>query len=432
MALTFGARLFMAANSVIAGVLIARFLGADSLGVYLVLTVAVQILIQVCGFALHLANTYFVARSPEKLIPLAINSLVFGLFSGSLGAVFVWLFAGRILPDVPDRLALIGLVAVPFYVIIIYVLNLFLALNDVRKFNSIELATQSFVLINAIVVLVILGGGVEFLVSLNTGAVVVMTFVAVGMFYQHASSRFPKARWNGEIALLRPVLRYSLRGFILWASMFLVYRLDLILLNYFRGPAESAVYAVATQYTLFLLLLPHAVSHLLQARVSATQDEGGEFTCRVARHTSLVLFGACLVSLPIAYGLSSVYGPGFGELPLQIWILLPGVYFVGVQVVVVQYFVGRGMPYFLSVAWLVTVFVNIALNLFGVPLYGAIGAALISTLCYSCIAGTVLVFFRAETKFSLRAVFVPTADEIKKVPDLFRPGRHATGQDSLD
>lgn len=432
MALTFGSRLLMAANSVIAGVLIARFLGADSLGIYLVLTVAVQMLIQVCGFALHLANTYFVARSPEKLIPIAVNAAVFALVSGSVSAFLVWFFAGSLLRGVSSELALTGLVAVPFYLVIIYAFNLFLALNDVAKYNVIELATQSFVLINAVVVLVILGGGVELLVALNTAGVVLMTLVAAAMFYRSAAAHFPEVKWKGDINLISPMLRYSLKGFAVWASMYLVYRMDLVLVNYFRGPAESAVYAVATQYTLFLLLLPHAVSHLLQARVSATQDEGGEFTSRVARHTSLLLFGACLVSIPAALVLSAVYGSGFGELPLQVGILLPGVFFIGVQVVVAQYFVGRGMPLFLSASWLGTVFVNVALNLIFVPRYGAIGAAFISTLTYIGIAVAVLIFFCRETRFGLRTVFVPTADDIKKLPDLFRPRLPLTGRDAPD
>lgn len=418
MALTVGARLLMAANSVVAGVLVARLLGAESLGTYLVLSVAVQVLIQISGFALTLANTYFVARSPEKLIPVAVNAALFGIVSGSICAFIVLVFVRVLLPGVSNELALVGLVAVPFQLVTTYAMNLFLAQGEVAKFNFVDLANQSFVLINAIVVLLIVGGGVQLLVSLNTGAAVLMAIVVAVVLYQSASARFPDVRWRGDASLMPPMLRYSLKGFVLWVSTFLVYRLDLMIVNYFRGTAEAGVYAVATQCTLFLLLIPQAISHLLQVRVSATQDEGGDFSCRVARNTSALLFAACLLSVPGAFLISAVYGPAFSDLPVQLWILLPGVYLLGVQLVLSQYFIGTGMPMFLPLTWLATLVLNIALNLVVVPVYGARGAAFVSTICYAGISVVVLILFKARTHHSLGAILVPGISEIRSIPGL--------------
>lgn len=417
-AVTVGARLLMAANSVIAGVLLARLLGAESLGTYLVLSVAVQVLIQISGFALHLGNTYFVSRTPEKLIPIAVNSALFAVLSGGVCAAIVLVFVGVLLPGVSRELAFVGLLAIPFQLITSYVMNLFLVQGEVTKFNSVDLANQSFVLINAIVVLLIIGGGVPLLVTLNTATSIAMTIVVAAMFYRSASARFPEATWRGDASIISPMLRYSLKGFVLWVSTFLVYRLDLTIVNYFRGTAEAGVYAVATQCTLFLLLIPHAISHLLQVRVSATQDEGGGFSCRVARNTSVLLFAACLVSVPGAFLISAVYGPGFSDLPVQLWILLPGVYLLGIQLVLSQYFIGTGMPLFLPMTWVATLVLNVVLNLFIVPGYGARGAALASTICYTGISLVVLVLFKARTVHSLRSILVPTLAEIRSIPGM--------------
>ncbi len=412
----------MAANSVIASVLVARLLGAESLGIYLVLSATVQLLIHVSGFALYFANTYFVARSPEKLIPIAVNSAFFAILSGGVCVSIVLVFVRGLLPGIPLELAFIGLVSVPFQVMTMYALNLFLAKGEMTRYILVDLVNQSSAMIGAVVVLLVVGGGIRLLIPVNTGAAILMTIVAAAMFYRSASAQFPGVRWRIDAGLIAPMMRYSLKGFVLWASTLLVYRLDLLVVNYFRGAAEAGVYAVATQCTLFLLMLPHVISHLLQARVAATQDEGGDFSCRVARNTSLLLFTACLLSVPGALLVSAVYGPGFSDLPVQLWILLPGVYLMGVQLVISQYFMGTGIPVFLPIAWLTTLTMNIALNLVLVPVYGARGAAVVSAICYAGISFVVFTLFKIKMHHSLRSMLVPSAAEIRSIPSLlFRP-----------
>ena len=403
----------MTANSVIAGVLIARFLGAESLGTYLVLIAAIQILIQLSGFSLHLANTYFVARDPEKTIPIAVNSILFSIISGSIMAAIVVMSAKWLLPGVPRNLALAGLAIVPFQLITNYIQNLFLAHGKAKEFNFIDVFNQSFVLINAIVALLLFGRGIWVLVVLNSISGLIIALLAIFAFYRFFAPRFPTIKWKGDPSIIWPMLSFSFQAFVLWACTFLVYRLDLIIVNYYRGPAEASVYAVATQYTMFLLLLPYTVSQMLLARVSGTEDPDGKFTARVARHTSLLLFAACLASVPGAFVIAAVYGREFESLPLLVWILLPGVFFVGLQAVLVQYFVGKGLPWFISIAWLITLVLNISLNVAGVPRYGAIGAALVSTLSYLAVSIAIFLFFVMQTKIGARSIFIPFADELK-------------------
>lgn len=418
--MTFGARLLMAANSVVAGVLIARLMGADSLGIYLVLSVAIQILIQISGLTLNVANTHFTGREPEKAIPIAVNSIAFALASGVGCATVFWFLSDLLIPNVPPYLTIVGLVAVPFQLVATYMHNSLLAQSQVRTFNLLDILNQSFVLINVIIVLVILGGGLWVLVSLNSIAGAASAALALAVFYRFARQRFPATRWNSDFALIPPMLAFAFKGFVFWGCTILVYRVDLIIVNYFRGSAEAAVYAVATQYTLFLLLLPHAVSHLLQVRVSAMQDENGEFTSRVTRHISLLLFTTCLASVPGAFIIAAIYGNGFEALPIQIWILLPGVFFVGVQSVVAQYFIGTSNHALLSYVWLATFVVSIVLNLAVVPQFGATGAAVVSTVCYTAVSIVVFAFFMTKTRLGFTSILVPNKPELLQLPRLLQ------------
>jgi O-antigen/teichoic acid export membrane protein len=399
--LTLAVRVFMAANSVLAGLLVARLLGAESLGVFVVLNVTVSLVIQLASFGLPTANIYFAAKNRDELVPAAINSILFALVIGGAFALLVWFSAAALLPGVPRDLTAVGLLSVPFQLITVIVTTLFLSQSEVKRFNFFEFLNQSFVVTNAVVALLILKGGLWTLVSFNTATSAAVSLLTVGLFYRYLITRSEETKWRSDFGLLRRMMRYAIKAHILWAATFLVYRLDLLIVNYFRGAAEASVYAVATQCTLFLLLLPYAVSHLLQGRVAATQDEGGEFTCRVARHTSMLLLAACILSVPGVLFIFRLYGPAFADLPVQLWILLPGVYFVGIQAVLAQHFVGTGLPPKLPGIWIIMVAMSITSNLIVVPQFGARGAAMVSTACYTLVFIAVFIFFKSRTGHKL-------------------------------
>ena len=92
-AVTLAARLLMTANSVIAGIIVARWLGAEGLGQLAVINVAVATVVQLASLGLPSANTYFIAQDNRQLRAVAINSIVFALLGGSLLAVALTLLA---------------------------------------------------------------------------------------------------------------------------------------------------------------------------------------------------------------------------------------------------------------------------------------------------------------------------------------------------
>ena len=84
---TFATRILMVGNSVIAGIIVARWLGAGGLGQLAVINVTVSTLVQLACFGLPSANTYFIARDNQQLRAAATNSLVFAVLIGALLAL---------------------------------------------------------------------------------------------------------------------------------------------------------------------------------------------------------------------------------------------------------------------------------------------------------------------------------------------------------
>lgn len=417
------ARLLMTANSVVAGVIVARWLGAEGLGSLAVLNVTVATVVQLSSAGLPSANTYFISKDRAHLAAAALNSLIFALVAGSALALALTVLAmwrPGVFSSISPQLVAIAAVSIPFQLITLLGLNVFLALGRIDRFNLLDLAGQSFVLINALVAVVILSRGLWTLVSLNTAASMLVGVVVVWLIGRQMLRQ--KKTGAPLLLLLRPsarlfleMLRYGVKFHVSILAGMLIFRADLLVVNHFRGAAEAGVYAVASQVGMMLMLLPGVIATLLFPRISAGQDAGGHLTCVVSRHTAFVMLMICLLMVPASFVLPLLYGAAFADVSMQLLILLPGVYLIGLESVLVQHFNATGLPLAIPLFWVATLLMNIALVFALVPVYGARGAAVASTATYAMIFTLVALYFRARTRRKLSEALLPSAGEVREL-----------------
>ena len=420
---TLFARILMTINSVAAGIIVARWLGAEKFGQLAVINVAVSTIVQLSSAGLPSANTYFIAQDKRRLLPAAINSLIFAIVVGGLLALGLTGLAA-LQPDwfgfIPPRLIGIAAVSIPFQLVTLIGLNIFLATGRVERFNLLDLAGQMFVLINALIALIILNRGLWTLVSLNTVASILVGVLIVVLVGAYGAKLKDRLAWRPDPGLFIRMMRYGVKFHISILAGALIFRADLLVVNHFRGDAEAGVYAVASQVAMMLMMLPGVIATLLFPRVAARRDETGEVTCIVTRHTAFVMLIICLVSAPVSFILPLLYGAAFADVTVQLLILLPGVYLIGLESVMVQYFNAMGLPAAIPLFWLMTLMVNVALVFALVPFFGARGAALASTISYVLIFALVALYFRARTRRKLSEALLMGGAELR---ELFKAGR---------
>ena len=405
---TFATRVLMIFNSVLAGVVIARWLGADGVGQLAVINVAVATFVQLGSFGLPSSNTYFIAQDHARLRAAAINSLIVALSIGTILALALSAVAA-LRPEwfgrVPTGIIRVAAVSIPFQLITLIGLNILLAVGKVRQFNLLDLIGQSFVLINAVFVSRIIQADLGTLVLWNTAASVLVS-VVVAVTLVKSGLSLPQSRWRADLALLRRMITYGLKFHVSILAGIIIIRADLLVVNHFRDASEAGVYSVASQFALLLMLLPSVIATLLFPRITAEQDAGGETTCSVTRYTTLIMFLCCLGAVPLSLLLPLVYGSEFSDSTLLLWILLPGVYLMGLESVLVQHFNALGLPRAIPLYWVVTLILNLVLVFALVPRYGAQGAAIASTISYATIFAFVALHFHTSTGRSFTEVFV--------------------------
>jgi O-antigen/teichoic acid export membrane protein len=236
---------------------------------------------------------------------------------------------------------------------------------------------------------------------------------------------------GGPAPRLREVVSFGVRGSAANALQLLNYRLDLFVLAAVASHAAVGRYAVAVSVSTVLWLLPSAIADVVLPRVAAL-GAGGEVTAaerrmvegKGARHAVLVSSGcAVVVAVALLVAVVPVYGERFrGSIDLGL-ILVPGSALLGVAGVLAATVMGRGRPaYSLYTALIVTPPTLLAYALL-IPSLHATGAALASTLSYAATFAVWLAYHRRATGLPLRAVLVPTADELADYRRLLRRGR---------
>jgi O-antigen/teichoic acid export membrane protein len=299
-------------------------------------------------------------------------------------------------------------------------LNLLLAVDRIRLMNILDALSSFLVLLNTIAILVLWRRHLPTLVWFNQAAAIVVSMCVIGFLARLTRRDGGKIF---DVALFKQMLRYGLKFYICIFAGFIIFRLDLLIVNRFRGAQEAGVYAIASQFSFLLIMLPGVIASLLFPRVAARRDEPAGYAIEVTRHTSLVMVIVCLGAALASFALPLVYGHRFADATIQFLILLPGVFFISLESVLVQYFTGTGLPAIIPWFWVIIVVFNVGLNLIFVPTYGARAAAISSTASYALIFILVALYFGRQTGRNPLIVFAPRSAKLRTLITKFGTAR---------
>ena len=415
-AVTFATRLLILACVLGSSVVVARWLGPEGTGALAVLNVTVALALQLGSAGLPSATTYFVAKDRSAFAQVWISGIMFSFTAGVLIAVGLITIA-NVRPDlfngVSARLIAIVAISVPFQLLTLLGLNLLLAIDRIKLMNSLDALSSVLIFVNSIFVLLIWRRNLTVLVCFNTAAAIVLAVVLI--WFVSRLSRRQRSTGARGLSVLRQMLGYGLKFYVSIFASFVIFRADLLIVNRFRGAQAAGVYAIAAQFSFLLIMLPGVIASLLFPRVASRQDETAAYAVDVTRHTSFIMMIVCVVAAAGSFALPVVYGARFADATIQFLIMLPGIFFISLESVLVQHFTGTGLPAIIPGFWIVTMFVNLGLNLALVPIWGARAAAINSTVSYALIFVLVTAYFCRRTRHNPLLIFSPRIYEFRNL-----------------
>jgi O-antigen/teichoic acid export membrane protein len=199
-------------------------------------------------------------------------------------------------------------------------------------------------------------------------------------------------------------------------------RIALIALAVFAGDVAVGVYSVAIAAGDVVYLFSYTVVSSAFAGIGQRpREESIALTARSVRHTILLAFGVGGMLVPVvAIGLGFVVGPGYGDVPWLLAILLPGILGLSSFWVFHTFFtVQMGSPATVTRIALLSMGTNVVLCLILVPPLGLWGAAIATTIANTVSATASFTRFRATCGVPFRAL-IPGLAELRDYVGLGR------------
>jgi O-antigen/teichoic acid export membrane protein len=390
-AATFGTRIGLVAVGIGTSVVVARILGPEGRGLYAVASLIGALGAQFANLGLHASNTYVVAQDRSRLTALLANSLLAsGLIGGAVGLALIVLFTAipRIAP-LHGVLLPMALVAIPISLALMLLQNLLLGVQDVRGYNLVDVGSRviGLALITSLVAVGSVSVESVFAASALAGALCVVWAIA----RLRAASDVPL---SPDFGLFRSHFRFGLTTYAGALLSYLVLRIDVLLVQYLRGPIEAGYYSLAVSLIDLIYILPVVMGAILFPRLlQAPKEHRPRIALRLALTVAVLIAAAGVIAGLVApKAIDLLYGERFAPAFAPFVWLLPAVLFLSINTILMNLFASLGSPSVVILGPAAGLMLNVVANLVLVPGLGATGASIASVLAYGCMLGISLVF----------------------------------------
>jgi O-antigen/teichoic acid export membrane protein len=396
----------------VGSVLLARLLGPADRGLLGLMISVSTIVFAVAAIGQPLAVTYYASRKDADtgailgntiahaallaVILIPLTALLYGPIQDAFGhgqGGKTWILAAALVPltflDWTTSNQLLGMLRFGLY-------------------NALKVVAALLYLAAIIVLLGVLDLGV-------TGGLIA---TAVGSIVTVAGCVWPILR-SGKpairIPLLRQMLHYGSRVQVGVIFQMVNYRLDVVIMQFYRPLKQVGYYVAAQTIAELVITLTTAFQSTLLPLVSHFEGDvrQDEVTINSVRHHGILAFVAILLnavfgSLIILYA----YGRGFHPAVVPMLVLLPGIWFLGLGLVIQSDLGGRGRPGLSSALAGLAAVVTAILDVVLIPPLGVMGGALASVVAYTTFGLSSVIALSRVSGISVRDLVVPTRADL--------------------
>jgi O-antigen/teichoic acid export membrane protein len=412
--LGFGGQVYMLAVGLISTILVARLLGPEGKGVLAVVAAIPTLALGAASFGLGPALAFMAGKDRYPARELVTVALLWSLALSVVVGALIWLVRDALLLSV-----LRGLTARDLMVVLLslpaYYLNAFLGALLAGRGRAVSVAVLSALAatFNLIAIAV-----ASLLFPRNPSAVVLTSSIAAVVSAATSLTVYGSglaASVRRMVLITKEAAPYAAKSYVGQASSMFFLRADVFFLNYFAGPAAVGVYSVATSLAEKLWLFSSPVATAVYSQITGAEHRDAVRLTLLTSRTlwilnclaGLVLFALSLFLIPV------VYGARFVDAIYYLGILIPGVVvFSGCQPYG-QFFSGQlGRPGVTSNLSAAMMLVSAVLYVTLIPVMGAGGAALGSTISYSASLVGYAWLLPRVAGVTLREMLEPTRSDL--------------------
>lgn len=398
----------------------ARVLGAEGRGNYaVVITVAAA---AVAVGHLSLESAQVALWKEEALRPAFAANAV--LLAGLLGAPLAlitwalvrWLGEARV-PIYSDTGLILGLIAVPFGILVLWLNNL---LSLTSRVSCINVGLVVSAVVQLALVLALTAAGRLTVTAAVLGWMVLSVLPAlIAVFALRPTLS------SASLHVLRRTCTSGLRYHSGVLFLFLLFRLDLLVVNAQMSPRDVGLYALALTLAELVYLIGDSVAQAIVGRqAGVNQEAAAEVTAGAVRFGT---WGVTFVALGLAGAawlvVPTIYGAEFRDAVPVLWLLLPGSVALAVCRPLAVLLAARDRPALLAGLAGAALVVHVVLLAALVPAWGLAGAAVAATIGYLALAAGYLWTVHRLTTLTWKDLRPSAADLREVVRRAAPPGR---------
>ncbi len=421
---TLTSRALMVGVGLLSTVILARSLGPTGRGIFAVAVSTSLVSVAIGTLGYHVANPHYAAREPEQLGALLTNSMVLGVMTAlvaGIASVIVWAVDPVLLP-VTGALLLLVVLWIPVGIAFAQLQPVMLIVGKVSSFNIVEAGWQISAT-TLIVVLWLLGRITP--VTAFGATLASLAGASVWLVFQlgrRATSLRPS--W----VLLARTFPFAGRSYLASLVGLLLVRLDILVVRGVLGATEAGYYSVAAAVGEMIILVPATVGVLLFPRLTALYDKASMLAVvrRVALATGLGMLVLCSIFwLAAPLTIRILFGADYLPSVTAIRWTMPGLVFLGANVILIYYFLAIGMPITVICGQALAVVVNVVLDLLILTHIGLAGAGLASSVAYGLMLVVSLAYLWLHRSEGDATPTPPAPDTLPPLPtDISRTIRH--------
>ncbi len=214
---------------------------------------------------------------------------------------------------------------------------------------------------------------------------------------------------TGLSELSGQLIRYGALQAVGGIAALMLYKTDILLINYFRSSTETAAYQAALFPAELIWFVPAAIQGAMLQNVArhwssrdidainADLDSSMKYAV-----LSLILFGVGLLGLSKEF-LTVYFGPEYSTSVLPLQILIIGTFFYGVNRVIVPVLQATGRLRYNETVTVSALALNVILNVLLIPRFGITGAAIGTGVSYtSVVVGSLIILHTTEFRLLQR------------------------------
>ena len=401
-------------TGIIISIIIARFLGPKGKGIYSLAVLLPSLVVTLVNFGIGSGTVYYLGRRKYTLEIIFGNNLIIGLLMSIvslLGATLIIVFFRDLFfKSVSPIYLFIAFGLIPFFLLDRYLSTILLGLQKFLKLNLAAIFKNLLFLCLVSIILIWLKMDVIGAIYAHIFSSAISVLIIYFWIYKIAG----RTTYKLHKSYIKDVSLYGIKVHAGNILAFLNYRFDMLLINAFLNPIAVGYYSISVGIAEKLWIISQSASAVLFPRVASEKDEKRlkEFTPIISRNIFfLTIIGAIIIFFISRPAILFLYSDLYLSSVKPLQILLPGIVALSISRVLSHDIAGRGKPMLNTYIAVVTVSINVSLNILWIPKFGMNGAALASTIAYNVdMIGKILLYRKISGNSFTKIMFLQKSD----------------------